>query len=142
MSTATWNDFGKITFRDEIWSWEIQILISIFFRNCERYSHKIFINDRCLNCGVWLGVEQVGCHFRSSQEVKKEIEIFKDNLSNQNICHIIRSVFNCPKPLSPPVVEASTLVMLKKSFKFSIFNAYNILYYYSVSLEINICCKH
>jgi hypothetical protein len=30
MSTATSNDFGKITSGDEIWSWEIQKLISIF----------------------------------------------------------------------------------------------------------------
>jgi hypothetical protein len=59
--------------------------------------------------------------------VKKEIEIFKDNLSNQNLYHIIRSVFICPKPLSPPVVEASTSGYVKE--KFSIFNAYDIPYY-------------
>jgi hypothetical protein len=56
--------------------------------------------------GVRLGVEQVGRHFWSSPEVKKEIEILKDNLSNKSLHHIIRSV--CPKPLTPPVVEAST----------------------------------
>jgi hypothetical protein len=77
--------------------------------------------------GPNLGVEQVGRNFQSSQGVKKDIKIFKDNLSNQNLYHIIRSVFNCPKPLSPPVVEASTSGYVKETFQ--IFNAYNMLHY-------------
>jgi hypothetical protein len=80
-----------------------------------------------LNWAVRLGVEQVGSHFWSSPEGKKEIEIFKDHLSNQNLYHIIRSVFNCPKSLTPPVVEASTSGYVKE--KFEILNALNILYY-------------
>jgi hypothetical protein len=44
-------------------------------------SHKIFIDERSLDWSVRLWVEQVGRHFWSSLEVKKEIEIFKDNLT-------------------------------------------------------------
>ena len=32
-----------------------------------------------------LQLKHVGCHFRLLPEVKKEIEIFKDNLSNQTV---------------------------------------------------------
>jgi hypothetical protein len=53
-------------------------------------------------------VAHIDRHFRSLPEVKKEIEIFKDNLSNQNLHHIIRSVLKCPEQLTPPEVEAST----------------------------------
>ena len=87
-------------------------------------------------------VEHVGRHFRSSPEVKKEIEIFKDNLSNQNLYHIISSVFKCPEQLTPPEIEVSISGYLKNKFQiqFLIFNALNLLYYSSVSLDINIYC--
>jgi hypothetical protein len=67
--------------------------------------------------GCAIGVEQVGCHFWSSPEVKKEIEIFKDYLSNQIPYHIIKSIFDCPKPLTPSVVEASSSGYVKEKFK-------------------------
>jgi hypothetical protein len=63
--------------------------------------------------GVQLGVEQVGSHFWSSLELKKKLKFSK---INQNLYHI-RSVFNCPKPLTPPVVEASISGEVKEKFQ-------------------------
>jgi hypothetical protein len=141
MSKTTSNDFEKVTSGHEIWSLQIQKLHFYFLRNRERWSHESFRDDRSLDWGCQLGVEHFGLHFRSSLEVKKEIEIFKDNLSNQNIYHIVRSVFKCSIQLTPPEVEMSSHpVISKRSFKFSIFSALNLLYYRSVSLEFNICC--
>jgi hypothetical protein len=39
---------------------------------------------------------------------KKKSKFSKYNLSNRNLYHFIRSVFNCLKQLTPPEVEAST----------------------------------
>ena len=64
-----------------------------------------------------LGVEHIDRHFRSSPEVKKEIWIFKVNLWNQNLYHIIRSVFKCSKQMTPPEVEVSTSGYLKNKFQ-------------------------
>ena len=71
-----------------------------------------------------MGIEHVGRHFRSSQEVKKEIEIFKDNLSNQNLYHIFRSVFKCPEELTPPEIEVSISGYLKNKFQIRNFQCF------------------
>jgi hypothetical protein len=62
-------------------------------------------------------VVHVGGQFWSSPEVKKEIEIFKVNLSNQNLHHIIRSVLKCPEQLTPTDVEVSTSGKIKNKFQ-------------------------
>ena len=62
-----------------------------------------------------LQLKHVGCHFRLSPEVKKEIEIFKDNLSNQTVYHIIMSVL-CLKVLTLLKVEVSTSGYFKNKF--------------------------
>ena len=77
-------------------------------------SHEIFRNVKSMDCNLSIAVE--AC--RPSPEVKKEIEIFKDNLSNQTVYHIIMSVL-CLKVLTLLKVEVST----SGYFKFSIFNA-------------------
>jgi hypothetical protein len=78
---------------------------------------------------VQWSVVHVGRHFLSSPEVKKEIKIFKYNLSTQKLHHIIRSILNCPEELTPPEIEVSLPVILKTSFKLLIFNALDLLYY-------------
>jgi hypothetical protein len=66
---------------------------------------------------VELLVDHVGHHFQSSPEVKKEIEMFKDNFSNQNLYHIFKLVSKCSKKLTPPEVEASTSGYFKNKFE-------------------------
>ena len=73
---------------------------SIFSETVKDKSHEIFNDDRSLDWDVQLKVEHVNRHFRSSPEVEKEIKIFKDNLSNQNLYQIIRSVFKFSKQLT------------------------------------------
>jgi hypothetical protein len=47
----------------------------------------------------------------------KKIEIFKVNLSNQNLYHIIRSVFKCSIQMTPPEVKASTSGYFKNKYQ-------------------------
>ena len=107
----------KVTSGHEIWSLEIEILLFHFLQNHERYSDRIFMDNRSLNWGLRKGDGYVSCHFRSSTEVKKEIRIFKANLSNQNLFHIIRFVLKFPKQLTSPEVEASTSGYFKNMFQ-------------------------
>jgi hypothetical protein len=65
-------------------------------------------------CDWWLGMSTVISGRHRNWEKNKN---FKDNVLNQNLYHIIRSVFKCPKQLSPPEVEASTSSYFKKKFQ-------------------------
>jgi hypothetical protein len=56
----TSNNFQKGTSGNEIWSCTVQNLLFHFLRNCERWSHEIFSDDRPLHWGVQLWVEKKG----------------------------------------------------------------------------------
>jgi hypothetical protein len=49
------------------------------FSETVKDSHEIFMDDRSLNWGVKLGIEHIDRHIWSSLEVKKEIELFRNN---------------------------------------------------------------
>jgi hypothetical protein len=49
--------------------------------------------------------------------MEKEIEFFKDNLSNQNRYHIIRCVFKCPEQFTPLEIKVSISGYLKNKFQ-------------------------
>ena len=68
-----------------------------------------------------LGVGLFGRRFRSSPEVKIEIENFKIIFLKSNLYHLIRSLSKCPSSLTSPEVETSTSGYGKKTFSDSSF---------------------
>jgi hypothetical protein len=71
----------KVTSGHEIWIGEIKKLLFDFLGNGERQRHEFFRDNRPLDQGVRNRVEHVGRHFRSSSEVKKQMENFKLSFS-------------------------------------------------------------
>jgi hypothetical protein len=78
-----------------------------------KFSGMIDLSIGVCNWGINMSAVTSGRH----RKWKKKPKFFKDNLSNQNLYHIITHVFNYPEQLTPPEVEVSTSGYFKNKFQ-------------------------
>jgi hypothetical protein len=115
MSTVTWKVFGKIISGDEICSWEIQQLISIFSSTVKDRVIK-FSLMKYLYWGVRLGVEHVisGRHRKWKKKSKFSKIIFQIKAYTTLLGLFVQN--HWPHLL----LKRQLPFMFKKSFEFSI----------------------
>ena len=83
-----------------------------------RLNLEIFRDDRSREVEDVLRVKRIERHFRSSQKVVEEIEIFKIFILKLNLYQFIRSLLMDQKIIGQPETDSSTCGNRQKTFHF------------------------
>ena len=111
--------FLKIHFRSRDTDDFRFFMSTLFLRNYKRQSHQIFRDDRSYLVDVHNEDKHVVRHFRSSQEVIVEVEIFKISILSLNLYQLIKSLLQFQIILVRPETDLSTSGKSSKNFSFS-----------------------